>query len=115
MRVFISQRLLPREDQTGLIPAVEVLINTPLMAEMIFQGRVKELKSIMARSSEQGIVTFDQALFDLYEAGRISYETAIRHADSANNLRLRIKLESKRLPIRVAGEGQLQIEEDRRR
>lgn len=115
MRAFISQRLLPREDQSGLIPAVEVLLNTPLMAEMIFQGRVKELKPIMARSSEQGIVTFDQALFGLYEAGRISYETAIRHADSANNLRLRIKLESKRLPLRVAGEGQFQIEEDRRR
>jgi twitching motility protein PilU len=58
------------------------------MAELIFQGRVKEIKSVMARSSEQGIVTFDDALFDLYEASRISYETAIRHADSANNLRL---------------------------
>lgn len=115
MRAFISQRLLPREDQPGLIPAVEILLNTPLMAEMIFQGRVKELKPIMARSSEQGIVTFDQALFNLYEAGRIGYETAIRHADSANNLRLRLKLESKRLPLRMGGEGQFQIEEDRRR
>ena len=114
MKAFISQRLLPRIDQAGLIPAVEVLLNTPLMAELIFQGRVKELKPVMVRSSEQGIITFDQALFDLYEAGRISYETAIRHADSANNLRLRIKLES-RHPQPKAIEGPLQIEEDRRR
>ncbi len=115
VRAFISQRLLPREDRPGLIPAVEILINTPLMAELIFQGRVKEIKSVMARSGEQGIVTFDDALFKLYEAGRIGYETAIRHADSANNLRLRIKLESQRPPPRVAGEGQLQIQENTKR
>ena len=111
MKAFISQRLLPREDQPGLIPAVEVLLNTPLMAELIFQGRVKELKPLMARSSEQGLITFDDALFKLYEAGRISYETAIRNADSANNLRLRIKLEGQRQPPRLAGEGQLRIED----
>jgi len=111
MKAFVSQRLLPREDRSGLIPAVEILLNTPLMADLIFQGRVKEIKSIMARSSEQGIVTFDAALFDLYEAGKIGYETAIRHADSANNLRLRIKLESKRPPPRAAGEGQFQIDD----
>ena len=110
VRAFISQRLLPREDWPGLIPAVEILLNTPLMAELIFQGRVKEIKSVMARSSEQGIITFDDALFNLYEAGRIGYETAIRHADSANNLRLRIKLESQRPPPRLSGEGQFQIE-----
>lgn len=110
VRAFISQRLLPREDWPGLIPAVEILLNTPLMAELIFQGRVKEIKSVMARSSEQGIVTFDDALFNLYEAGRIGYETAIRHADSANNLRLRIKLESQRPPPGLSGEGQFQIE-----
>jgi twitching motility protein PilU len=115
MKAFISQRLLPREDQIGLIPAVEVLLNTPLMAELIFQGRVKELKPVMTRSSEQGIVTFDQALFNLYEARRISYETAIRHADSVNNLRLRIKLESQRPQPKAASDGPLQIEEDRRR
>lgn len=114
VKAFVSQRLLPREDQPGLIPAVEILLNTPLMAELIFQGRVKEIKSIMARSSEQGLVTFDEALFQLYEAGRIGYETAIRHADSANNLRLRIKLESKRSPPRAAGEGRFQIEADHR-
>ncbi len=105
VKAFISQRLLPREDEPGLIPAVEILLNTPLMAELIFQGRIKEIKSVMTRSSDQGIVTFDAALFDLYEAGQISYETAIRHADSANNLRLRIKLESKRPPPRAADEA----------
>ena len=114
VRAFISQRLLPREDQPSLIPAVEVLLNTPLMADLIFQGRVKEIKSIMARSSEPGIITFDDALFTLYEARRISYETTIRHADSANNLRLRIKLESQRPQPRVAGEA-LHLEEDKKR
>jgi twitching motility protein PilU len=115
VRAFISQRLLPREDRPGMIPAVEILINTPLMAELIFQGRVKEIKSVMTRSSEQGIVTFDNALFKLYETGQISYETAIRHADSANNLRLRIKLESRRPPPRTANDSQLQIQEDARK
>ena len=110
MRAFISQRLLPREDAPGLIPAVEVLLNTPLMSELIFQGRVKEIKSIMARSSEPGIITFDDALFRLYENGHIGYETAIRHADSANNLRLRIKLESQRPAPRTVNET-LRIEE----
>jgi twitching motility protein PilU len=98
VKAFISQRLLPREDRAGLIPAIEILLNTPLMAELIFNGRIKEIKSVMTRSSDQGIVTFDSSLFDLYESGKISYETAIRHADSANNLRLKIKLESKRPP-----------------
>lgn len=115
VRAFISQRLLPREDQPGVIPAVEILINTPLMAELIFQGRVKEIKPVMARSSEQGIITFDAALFALYERGCISYETAIRNADSANNLRLRIKLDSQRLPPRLAGDSALQIQEAPRR
>ncbi|MDQ5907930.1 MAG: twitching motility protein PilU [Pseudomonadota bacterium] len=114
MKAFISQRLLPCADQPGLIPAVEVLLNTSLMAELIFQGRVKELKPVMTRSSESGIVTFDQALFSLYEAGRITYETAIRHADSANNLRLRIKLESQHPQPKVASEALFEIEEDQR-
>ncbi|MBL8259627.1 MAG: PilT/PilU family type 4a pilus ATPase [Candidatus Competibacteraceae bacterium] len=116
MKAFISQRLLPRADNTGLIPAVEILLNTPLMADLIFQGRIKEIKTMMVRSSDQGIVTFDMALFDLYEAGQISYETAIRHADSANNLRLKIKLESKRPPPRAAGENsQLNVDAEQKR
>jgi twitching motility protein PilU len=114
MKAFISQRLLPRDDQPGLIPAVEILLNTPLMAELIFQGRVKELKAIMTRSSEQGIITFDQALFDLYEAGQISYAMAIRQADSANNLRLRIKLEGKRIPPQTNGIAALGIEAEQK-
>lgn len=114
VKAFISQRLLPRTDQSGLIPAVEILLNTPLMAELIFQGRIKEIKTIMARSGEQGFVTFDEALFNLYEEGKISYETAVRHADSANNLRLRIKLESKQPLPRTVSEGQLQIEPNKR-
>ena len=115
MRAFISQRLLPREDEPGMIPAVEILLNTPLMADLIFQGRVKEIKPVMARSGEQGIVTFDGALFEMFEAGQISYETAVRHADSANNLRLRIKLESKRPLPRMASEAPLQIQEATKR
>ena len=114
VKAFISQRLVPREDEPGLIPAVEILLNTPLMAELIFRGRVKELKPLMARSGDQGIITFDDALFKLYEAGRISYETAIRYSDSAHNLRLRIRLESQRPPPPAAGEGRLQIEEETR-
>ena len=112
IKALISQRLLPAEDQPGLIPAMEILVNTPLMAELVFQGRVKEIKAVLARSSAQDdVITFDQALFNLYEAGRISYDTAIRHADSANNLRLRIKLDAKRPPPQVEGVSQFQIAE----
>ncbi len=113
VKAFISQRLLPREDRVGMIPAIEILLNTPLMAELIFNGRIKEIKPVMTRSSDQGIITFDSALFDLYESGKISYETAIRHADSANNLRLKIKLESKRPPPRSAINTQITIDPDR--
>ena len=112
IKAMISQRLLPCEDQPGLIPAMEILVNTPLMAELIFQGRVKEIKAVLARSSgQEDVITFDQALFNLYEAGRISYDTAIRHADSANNLRLRIKLDGKRSPPQVEGVSHFQIAE----
>ena len=112
IKAMISQRLLPCEDRPGLIPAMEILVNTPLMAELIFQGRVKEIKAVLARSSgQEDVITFDQALFNLYEAGRISYETAIRHADSANNLRLRIKLDGKRSPPQVEGACHFQIAE----
>lgn len=96
MKAFISQRLIPRTDGNGLVPAVETLLNTPLVSELIFQGKFREIKPVMERCNEQGLKTFDQALFELYEAGHISYASALRHADSVNNLRLRIKLESKR-------------------
>ena len=95
LRAVISQRLIRREDE-GRVPAVEILLNSPLIADLIFKGEVAGIKEVMSRSTEQGMVTFDQALFTLFEEGVISYEEALRNADSQNELRLRIKLESKR-------------------
>ncbi len=95
-RGFISQRLIPREGGIGRIAAMEIMLNTPLIADLIFKGEVGQIKDIMAKSTRLGMQTFDQALFDLYEEGTISYEEAMRNADSKNELRLRIKLESKR-------------------
>ncbi len=96
LRSLVSQRLLPREAGKGRIAAVEILLNTPLISDLIFKGEVSEIKEIMKRSREQGMQTFDQALFDLYEAGKVSYEDALRNADSVNDLRLQIKLNSER-------------------
>jgi twitching motility protein PilU len=95
-RGFISQRLIPREGGIGRIAAMEIMLNTPLIADLIFKGEVGQIKDIMAKSTRLGMQTFDQALFYLYEEGTISYEEAMRNADSKNELRLRIKLESKR-------------------
>ena len=95
LRAIISQRLVRRESG-GRAAAMEIMLNTPLVADMIFKGEVAELKGVMARSNEQGMITFDQFLFDLFEHKVISYEEAIRNADSQNEVRLRIKLESKR-------------------
>jgi twitching motility protein PilU len=95
-RGFISQRLLPREGGIGRVAAMEIMLNTPLIADLIFKGKVGDIKEIMAKSTRLGMQTFDQALFDLYEEGTISYEEAMRNADSKNELRLRVKLESKR-------------------
>ncbi|MEX0607382.1 MAG: type IV pili twitching motility protein PilT, partial [Halofilum sp. (in: g-proteobacteria)] len=92
----VSQRLVRTEDGQGRRAAVEIMLNTPAMAERIFKGEFNELKGLMARSREQGMATFDWALFDLYDEGAISYEEAIRNADSANELRLNIKLKSQR-------------------
>ena len=96
MKAFISQRLLPRETGRGRVAAVEILLNSPLVADLIFKGEVSEIKELMKRSRELGMQTFDQALFDLYEKGLVSYEDAVRNADSVNDLRLQIKLHSKR-------------------
>ena len=96
LRALISQRLLPRQDGRGRMAAVEIMINSPLIADHIFKGEVGEIKDVMKRSRELGMQTFDQALFDLYENAQISYEDALRNADSVNDLRLRIKLDSKR-------------------
>jgi Tfp pilus assembly ATPase PilU len=88
--------LLPRHDNPGRTAAVEILINTPLIADKILKGEVGDIKDVMKKSRELGMQTFDQALFDLYEDGKISYEEALRNADSLNDLRLQIKLNSKR-------------------
>ena len=93
LRSFISQRLIVKRDGKGRVPAVEVLLNSPLIADLIFKGEVTEIKEIMKKSNELGMQTFDQALFQLHEAGHISYEDALRNADSVNDVRLRIKLE----------------------
>jgi twitching motility protein PilU len=99
LKGMISQRLLPRQEGRGRIAAVEIMLNTPLMANLIFKGEVGELKELMKRSRELGMQTFDQALFDLYEANAITYEDALRNADSVNDLRLQIKLNSKRARV----------------
>jgi twitching motility protein PilU len=96
MKALISQRLLPRQEGKGRCAAVEILLNSPLVADLIFQGKVGELKDLMKRSRELGMQTFDQALFDMYEANLITYEDALRNADSVNDLRLQIKLDSER-------------------
>jgi twitching motility protein PilU len=96
LKGIISQRLLPHASGKGRVPAVEIMLNSPLIADLIFKGEVGTIKDIMKKSRELGMQTFDQALFDLYEAGKVSYEDALRNADSVNDLRLNIKLNSKR-------------------
>ena len=93
LRSLVAQRLIPAKDSKGRVAAIEVLLNSPLIADLIFKGNVHEIKDIMKKSRELGMQTFDMALFELYEAGKISYEDALRNADSMNELRLQIKLE----------------------
>jgi twitching motility protein PilU len=95
LKGVISQRLIPNREGKGRVAAVEVMLNSPLISDLIFKGEVHEIKEIMKKSRELGMQTFDQALFDLFEAGRISYEDALRFADSTNEVRLNIKLNSK--------------------
>jgi len=95
LKAVVSQRLLPLREGKGRVAAVEVMLNSPLISDLIFKGEVHEIKEIMKKSRELGMQTFDQALFDLYEAGRISYEDALRFADSTNEVRLNIKLHGK--------------------
>jgi len=96
IKALISQRLVVRERAAGRIAAMEIMINSPLIQDLIFKGEVAKIKEVMSRSTRLGMKTFDQALFDLYESNVIGYDEALRHADSKNELRLRIKLESKR-------------------
>jgi twitching motility protein PilU len=96
VQAIISQRLIPRTGGTGRIASTEIMLRSPLISDLIFKGDVTKIKEVMAKSNRLGMKTFDQDLFDLYEAEKISYEDAMRNADSKNELRLRIKLESKR-------------------
>ena len=96
LKGMISQRLIPKQDSKGRAAVVEVMLNTPLISDLIFKGEVSEIKEIMKKSRNLGMQTFDQALFDAFENNVITYEDALRNADSVNDLRLQIKLSSKR-------------------
>jgi twitching motility protein PilU len=95
LKALIAQRLLKKVDGKGRVAAIEVMLNSPLIADLILKGEVHEIKNIMAKSNELGMKTFDQCLFDLYETDQITMDDALRNADSVNGLRLRIKLEGK--------------------
>ena len=111
VRAFVAQRLIPRRDGKGRVPAVEIMLNSPLVSDLIFKGDIGGIKDLMKKSRELGMQTFDQSLFDLYEAGLISYEDALRNADSLNDLRLDIKLKGKEAKNRnmFSGIGNLDI------
>ncbi len=96
LKAMVSQRLVPKQDGKGRAAVVEVMLNTPLISDLIFKGDVSEIKEIMKKSRNLGMQTFDQALFDAFEANTITYEDALRNADSVNDLRLQIKLNSQR-------------------
>ena len=85
LKAFVSQRLIPMKEGKGRAAAIEIMLNSPLISDLIFKGEVHEIKEVMSKSRELGMQTFDQALFDLYEAGKISYEDALRNADSVND------------------------------
>jgi twitching motility protein PilU len=98
LKSIISQRLVRKDDGSGRIAAIEILLNTPIVSDKLLKGEFHDLKEIMGKSREQGMRTFDYSLFELYDNGVIAYDEAIRNADSANELRLNIKLNSKRTP-----------------
>jgi twitching motility protein PilU len=105
LKAVVSQRLIPLREGKGRAAAVEILLNSPLISDLIFKGEIHEIKEIMKKSRELGMQTFDQALFDLYEAGRIGYEDALRFADSTNEVRLNIKLHGKEAKDRDLNKG----------
>ena len=105
LRAMVSQRLIPKQDGKGRAAAVEVMLNTPLISDLIFKGEVSEIKEIMKKSRNLGMQTFDQALFDMFEANAITYEDALRNADSVNDLRLQIKLHSQRAKTQDLASG----------
>lgn len=105
LKAMISQRLIPLKETKGRCVAVEIMLNSPLISDLIFKGDVHEIKEIMKKSRELGMQTFDQSLFDLYEGGKITYEDALRNADSVNDLRLSIKLHGKDAKTRDLSKG----------
>ena len=115
LRSIVSQRLIPHISGEGRVAAFEILLGTPLVQDLIFKGAVHELKEVMAKSTRQGMCTFDQSLFELYENDQISYEEALRNADSKNELRLRIKLESEKADRPEGGDSRLSLLEDSER
>jgi len=111
IKAIISQRLLPRDGGQGRVAAMEIMLQSPLISDLIFKGEVTKIKEVMAKSNRLGMNTFDQNLFELYELNKISYEEAMRNSDSKNELRLRIKLESKR-GLTESNAGSLELIED---
>ena len=105
LKGLVSQRLIPLKETKGRCVAIEIMLNSPLISDLIFKGNVHEIKEIMKKSRELGMQTFDQALFDLYESDLISYEDALRNADSVNDLRLAIKLKGKEAKNRDLSAG----------
>ncbi|MDB5744427.1 MAG: twitching motility protein [Polaromonas sp.] len=105
LKAVVSQRLVPRQDSKGRYAAVEIMLNSPLISDLIFKGDVTEIKEIMKKSRNMGMQTFDQALFDAFEGNHITYEDALRNADSVNDLRLQIKLYSQRAKSTDLGAG----------
>lgn len=113
LRAMVAQQLIPTPDGKGRRACVEIMINTPLVQDMIRKGEVHQIKSLMAKSNEQGMQTFDQALYELYKTGEITYEDALAHADSANDLRLMIKLDDEDAAEKLdAMAGSLSMEDD---
>jgi twitching motility protein PilU len=104
-KAFVSQRLIPKKEGKGRAAAMEIMLNSPLISDLIFKGDVHEIKEIISKSREQGMQTFDQSLFDLHEADIITYEDALRNADSVNDIRLKIKLEGKAAHGKDLGAG----------
>jgi twitching motility protein PilU len=105
LRAMVSQRLIPNKEGRGRVAAIEIMLNSPLLADLIFKGEIHEIKELMKKSRELGMQTFDQHLFDLFDSGQISYEDALRNADSVNDLRLNIKLHSKEAKNRDIARG----------
>ncbi|HEX8988009.1 MAG TPA: PilT/PilU family type 4a pilus ATPase [Rhodocyclaceae bacterium] len=110
LKAVVSQRLIPYREGKGRVPAVEILLNSPLISDLIGKGEVHGIKEVMKKSRELGMQTFDQALFELYEADKITYEDALRFADSMNEVRLQIKLHGKETKDRDLNAGIQQLD-----